>query len=308
MKRIDEFRIFYNHTIYPELMRMELKRKRLLRLIIISSILLVGLLLLEFYLNILAITLIGGLVIAFYISWLIYQTQKFRQTFKPNIVRLILDFLDDSLNYGNFIYSEKKLLPKERFVASRLFGINPHFYKGEDYIQGSIGSISFELCEILVQHLSAVNGRLRSVFKGIFLYSELNHDKTGEVFILPHHQKQFHGHAINTIIDAGGRNIDQMLYDAPFREVFTVYATQFTNVKDFLPDEIQQLISSYYEKHKQDIFISFIDNQLFVFLTEPNDFLEPYLFKSNVKFELIKDFFEDIQLIMTVVEDFDRIY
>ena len=41
MRRIDEFRLFYNHTIQPELVRMERVRKRLLFLLTISAVVLV---------------------------------------------------------------------------------------------------------------------------------------------------------------------------------------------------------------------------------------------------------------------------
>ena len=105
MDRLDEFRIYYNHTIHPELMRMELKRKRLLRLLLLSVVLLSVLIIVELYINVLVITLLGGIPIFLYVSWLFYQVQKFRQTFKPNVVKLLLDFLDDRLNYGDFFYN-----------------------------------------------------------------------------------------------------------------------------------------------------------------------------------------------------------
>ena len=307
MKRQDEFRIFYNHTIHPELMRMELKRKRVLRLMLISSVLLVGLIVIELYLNILAITLIGGVIIAFYISWLVYQAQRFRQTFKPSIVSLLLDFLDDSLNYSDFSYNEKKYFPKSLFVASKMFDGVPYFYKGEDYIKGRIGSVQFELCEVLVQNLSPVNKKVFPVFKGIFLHSHLSSDQKGNVLVIPRHRKQFHGRSIRNFIEAGGSQVE-IIYDALFKNTFVVYASPFTNIRDFLSDDLQKLIANYYANTKRDIFISFVDNQLFLFLDEPDEFLEPYLFRSNVSFKLIDNFFRDIQLVMTIVEDFDRIY
>jgi len=106
MNRLDEFRLFYNHTIHPELLRQEKKRKRLLRLIFLSSILLVGLVFLEFYLKTFVLSLFLLLPIGLYISYLLYRVRKFIADFKPQVVNLILDFFDDGPNYGSKIWNE----------------------------------------------------------------------------------------------------------------------------------------------------------------------------------------------------------
>lgn len=308
MERISDFRIYYNQTIHPELLRMELKRKRVVRLIIISSFLLLGLIVIQLYINILAITLFGIIIIAFYILWLGSKALQFRLAFKPNIVYLLLDFIGDNLNYKNFKYDAKKFLPRSTFLDSKLFATPAIFYRGEDYISGSIGSVDFELCEILVQDVSLVNGKLQSVFKGIFLHSELKEEYEETMWIIPKNKKQFHLRAIESLAVEGGQNVDHLLQDAPYLEKFHTYATQNSDWKKFIPLEKQQMIAEFYRRSQKDIYLSFVENHVYLFLAEPNDFLEPYLLKSNVSFELVRDFFEDLQIVLTIVEDFDRLY
>ena len=99
IKRLEHFRIYYNHTIHPELLRMERLRIRLLRLLFFSTLFMLGVLLFGFYINILALTLMLAIPLGGYISYLIYRMQRFRLTFKPNVVSLILDFIDDGMNF-----------------------------------------------------------------------------------------------------------------------------------------------------------------------------------------------------------------
>ena len=55
--KLEEFRIYYNHTIHPELIRMEKKRGGLLRLFFLSILFLVVMMGLSAFLDILTVTL-----------------------------------------------------------------------------------------------------------------------------------------------------------------------------------------------------------------------------------------------------------
>ncbi len=308
MKRLDEFRIYYNHTIHPELMRMEQRRRNLLWLFFISFVLLVGLIIFELYINILVITLLAIIPISLYLTWLVYQAQQFRQKFKPNVVRLILDFLDDSMNYGELSYDGKRTLTKSQFLSSHVFPTSAPIYKGEDYISGSIGNMVFELSEILVQDFSKVNQKIKTVFKGIFLHSRFTFPLQGNILILPRDQRQYLSRSIRAFTQSGGKNIDDRMYDARYMERFMTYATHNADVNNLLSIEMQQLIVDYCIRSQKQVYISFIGTHINIFLVEKDDFLEPFLFRPNVSFELVEDFFEDIQLVIAMIEDFDRYY
>ncbi|MEM9888472.1 MAG: DUF3137 domain-containing protein [Bacteroidota bacterium] len=418
MRRLEEFRIYYNHTIHPELVRMELGRKRLIRLLFLSLTLIFAVILIELYIDIIIITLIGVIPIFLYISWLLYQIRKFRLTFKPNVVNLLMDFMDDRLNYGELKYDPKKFIPKEHFLNSQIFGRSAEYYLGEDQITGSVGNLEFELCEIRVQDKSKVDGRLKEVFKGLFLHTQLEEEIQGKLLILPRWRLQFLDRSIQQILKEGGKNISDHLIDAPYQDLFNTYAYDPTKQligtppqsfsQYLIPAAFQKKLSDYHknyveskiveqerkeskkqsqkgaaleveeeivkklkveevkvsdlageeialnlskqkqlpirtdeeivkkviiedvvvkrvkakeqseqekerasysaERRKCELYISFVNKDIYIFLTELDDFLEPHLFYSNASFEMIRDFYKDIDLVIQIIEEFDRIH
>ncbi len=304
MQSLDQFRIYYNHTIHPELLRLERKRRQLLLLLLFSFFLLIGIVILEIYLNILIVTLFLMLPIGLYITFLLYRIQKFRIDFKPKIVNLILDFIDDGLNHGRFDYDPKKFIPKKDFLSSRILATDAPYYEGEDYIKGKIGEVDFELCELNVREYSKVRNRLNYVFRGVFLHASFKQHMRGALIILPREFKQYLSRSIKAFTSKGGRSVDEMIMP-DFREIFMVYATKEVDTTKLLSKDMQQAILEYKIKTDKEIYLSFVRNQFYIGVTEPKDILEPFIFTSNVSFDLVREFFEDIQLLISIVEDFD---
>jgi hypothetical protein len=329
MRRLEEFRIFYNHTIHPELMRLSKRRKRLLLLLFLSLLFLTGALVLEAIAGIWFLTLMLMLPIGIYISYLGYRIQRFIGTFKPQVIRLILDFIDDSVNYGDLTYEPKGGLPKELFQQSMLFGTNADVYQAEDYIKGKIGSVSFELCELNVREFSRVRSRLNYVFKGIFLHARIEEAVYGKIAIFPGEFRQYLSRAIRRVVNQGGRSVDHLMKSEHFREHFITYAIPDidektplekrmqsaveakmleASVSNLLSVDMQNILANYREETDKEIYISFIGRDIFLAVTEHKNILEPYIFRSNISFELVREFYEDIAMLFEIVEDFDKIH
>ena len=307
MKRLHDFRLFYNHTIHPELIRMERKRKRLLLLLFGSIIFLIGVTALDIYVDILVVTLLFLVFIVFYISHILYRIRKFIITFKPNIVNLILDFIDDEINYGKMTYEPKKIIPKSTFLSSLIFATAAPIYKGEDFIKGSYREMTFELCELNVREYSKVRNRSNYIFKGVFFQGNFNsraHSKKSNVIILPREFSQYQSRTIKELNRIGCR-IAEGIVSKKFQEIFIVMASKNANVNNILSRDMQNAILNYREKTEKEIYVSFIGSKIFIAVTEPKDLLEPNVFQSNVSFELVREFFEDLQLLLGILEDLD---
>lgn len=306
MKRLEEFRIYYNKTIYPELMRMERRRRRLLRLLLFSLLVLTGVVVFQLYIRILVISLVLMIPVAIYMAFLLFRIREFVRTFKPNVMNLVLDFIDDGPNRGTLSYDSERSLEKERFLSSRLFVTPAPYYEGEDYISGRVGEMNFELCELDVREISPVLNRLNIIFKGVFLYALFPEETEGAIVVWPREQQQFHTRSIREFTWEGGENVDFEIMNPRFREYFLTYATEDTHVAGILTEPMQEALVQYVDQTDKDIFISFFDQEVYIAVTEEKDILEPYIFRSNLSFELVREFFEDVNLLLEIVEEFDK--
>ena len=300
------FQQYYNQTIYPELNRMEQKRVRLYRLLAGSILLGVGVVAFGLWLNVLAISLTLVALLSFYLVWLIYRFRKFKREFKPKVVSLILDFIDDGINYGTLQYFPDRKIPIKEFHNSNIFGANPAVYEGEDYIKGRIGEIPFELCELNVREQSPVRNRLNYVFQGIFLKATINRSFKGTVLVLPRAFRQYLMRSIKDYSLKGGRPMDMAIRNKHFREVFMTFSNFKTRIPEALTEDIQRSVLAYYEATGKEIYLSFKNNTIYLAITDHHDILEPSYFHSNVSFELVREFYNDLELIFHIVMDFDR--
>ncbi|MCB0677802.1 MAG: DUF3137 domain-containing protein [Saprospiraceae bacterium] len=305
MRRLEEFRIYYNHTIHPELVRLERRRRRLLLLVVVSAVLMLAVVVFEIYLQIIAVTLFLMMLIGVYITYLLYLIRQFVITFKPHVVNLILDFIDDGVNYGTLVYKPKQSIAKDKFVASGLFNSPAHVFEGEDYISGKIGELDFEMSELNVREISKVRERLNYVFQGIFLCTRLKESVYGTIYILPRVFRQYLSRSIRYMRKDGNESIDNLIRNKRFRETFLTYASKDAKVRTLLSDAMQHALVDYTELSGKEIYLSFDNHQAYIAITEQKDILEPFVFRSNVSFELVREFFEDIQLLMRIVEDID---
>lgn len=308
MQRLDDFRIYYNHTIHPELQRMEKRRRRLLALLFFSGILAPSLLYLMIYIGIPAITMFLLVPIGFYILYLLYKVQQFRNSFKPNVINLLLDFIDDGPNYGTLKYDPTQSISKNKFKASRLFSSAANEYQGEDHISGRIGELDFELCELNVREFSKVRNRLNYVFKGVFMNAQINHPVKGAIIVFPKKFKQYLSRSMKAATINGIELMEEGSFSEDFEEAFITYASRDAPLAALLSPKMQQSITDFRTRTGEEIYVSFVKNEIYIAVTEPDNILEPYIFQSNLSFELVRKFFQDIHLMISIVEDFDKNY
>jgi len=304
--RLEDFRIYYNHSIYPELLRMERLRKRLLRLMAFTVLLLVGIVILLIQVQLVIVAAAVAIPLVFYIAYLGYRIRQFVLAFKPRIVELIIDFIDDGVNMGELVYQPKRTISRERFLASRLFGTDAPVFSGEDYISGVVGQTPFALSELTVREVSPVRTRLETVFRGVFLHATFPEITRGQLILWPRSEAQYLTRSIKAFTRDGAVNVDHEILNGDFRLTFAAFAMPDTHVIGILPEPMQEAIMQYLRATGKTLFLSFQDRKIYAALAEPKDILEPYIFQSNVSFELIREFFSDIQLLLKIIEDFDR--
>lgn len=306
--RITRFRSFYNTTLQPELRRLERLRVRLVQGIILSLGLVVTTLLLFFVLERSFLIFFLLVPLLFYVGSLYYRIEKFRQTFKPAVMQLVLEFLNESPNFRELTYDPQKAIRRDRFERSGLFRPNPDIYAAEDYFSGMVGEMAFEMGEAYVREISPATNRLLTVFSGLFVHAVFNESNrpSDDVAVWPRRNIRRLKRAVDAYVAGGGRNADVEIHNPGFGDHFVVYAKPGTVVHKVLTEPIQDAMLAYVRQNKQDVFFSIYGRDLFIGLAHDYDMLEPRIWRSNISFALIRQFYTDITLALGVIEDFDR--
>ena len=309
MRAFTDFRVFYNQTIYPELLHLELRRKRLLRLLAISALMMLIALAVQLYIGILIITLVLAIPVGLWISYLLFRVQVFYQEFKPRIIGLILDFIDNDVNIGTLTYKPKGGIPKEKLLESAIFTVADDYHT-EDYIKGQVRETPFELCEMRVKEFSPSRNRLDHVFQGIFMIGDFKRtDMRGGILVLPDNFRKYLSRSERAFHLLGGRRIQSQLIPE-FETFFDTYATPDSRVSDVLSQDMQRVILQFrldFQQHdrEKEIYFSIIGDKFYLALTQDRNLLEPSLWQPNIRFEVIKEFYQDLVLMMEVLRDVD---
>ena len=304
--RIDELRLFYNKTIRPELLRLEAMRLRLIRgiWITVGAVVVAITLFLVFSLGFLVLLL--AIPILFYMGILYRRREQFRQAFKPAIVRLLLEFLNETPNYQRLAYDANKAINQDRFERSGLFRPTPDLYHAEDYIQGMVGEMAFEMGEAYVREISPASNQLQEVFSGLFVHAIFGERTVGHVAVWPRHNIRRLKRTVDAYVSSGGRSADIEVMNPHFRELFAVYAIPGTHVAGVLTPPMQEALVNFSRRQSNDIFFAVRDQDLFIGVAHDYDLLEPDFWSPNVDFGLVRKFYTDIVLMLEVIEIFDQ--
>jgi hypothetical protein len=304
-----DFRLFYNQSIYPELRHLELRRRRLLRLLGLSVVLLAGIFALEIYLRIFVLTMALFIPVGLWIAFLLFRVKVYYDEFKPRIVGLVLDFIDNDINFGELHYETRSSLSKDQFLAGRIF-TGADEYEGEDYIRGQIREMPFEASELRIREFSPSRDRLDQVFNGLFLVGDYRRqDMRGGVLLLPDTQRKYLSRSERAFHLLGGRRVRENLLPE-FEACYDTYATPDVRLGDVVSDDLQLAILRFrlrFQKasRKKEIFLSIIGDKLYVALSQDRNLLEPSLWINTVSFDVAQEFYEDLRLLFDIVLELD---
>jgi len=304
--RLHELRIYYNTHIRPELVRMERLRKRTLLRITASVLGVLAVVVIALIIKLGFLVLILATPFVFYLVALYFRIERFRQQFKPNVISLILDFMNQAPNFQELSYDAKQSIGKDRFDRSELFVGRSVSYAGEDYIKGLVGEMAFELSELYVEELSRGSNRLNLIFGGIFIHALFNEPTVGHVVVWPRDEYRFMRRTIKEFIYRGGMDAEVELHNPRFRELFLVYAKKGTVVHNILTQPMQDALVRFVETTGHELYFSVHNKNVFAGISHDRDLLEPNILRSNLSFELIQEFYTDIMLMLGIIQDFDQ--
>lgn len=306
-----DFRGFYNQVIHPELLTLERRRRRLVRLLSLSALIILLIAAFAIYIKIWVVTMVLMLVTGFMVANLIFRIQLYFLEFKPRIVELILDFIDNDVNYNEMKYNPKGKIEKSRFLESMIF-TRADDYSGEDLITGQVRETPFQMSELRVAEFSDVRNKLDRVFNGVFVVGDyFNLEMKGALLVLPDENLKYLSRSERAFHLKGGRRIHGQALPE-FETWFNTYATPDMRIRDILSEDFQKTILDFRHKYQQmnrnkEIYFSIIGDNIYIAITQDRDLLEPSLWSSNVNFSLIREFHDDIALLLDLILKIDAL-
>ncbi len=305
MQNPTQFNQFYNQTLQPELQRLDRQRIRLIRILLFSLLGVAGLIVVNTLIGIFVLTLLLSIPVVLYFIYLAKKIRAWVVDFKPKVVRLLIDFIDDGLLFGDFRYEAKQGIPVEKFLESGIFMTRPAEYKAEDYIDGRIGDIEFEMCELYVREFSRVRARLDEVFRGLFLRAKFVHPPKGTLLVIPKKQIPQLSETLKNFVALGGSSVDNAIHHPRFTESYAVYASSDTRIFELLTEQMMDFLLKY-QREAGAVSLSFHGKHIYAAIPNNKGILEPRFFQSNVSYSLVKEFYDDIYIALNLIIEFDK--
>jgi hypothetical protein len=307
--RSQEFRLYYNHTIQPELLRLERVRVRLLVNFLFTGLAFLTILVLHARLQILLVTLSLNIPLGLMIVYQLFKARQFIRQFKPRIIGLLLDFIDDGPNFDPLhplSFDAYGRMPKQSLMESGLFDLSDAHLHAEDNIKGKVGEMAFSLAELHISAQSALRNQLKIIFHGVFIHARFNEPTEGQIIAWPRNRLQFHTRAVRAFTFNGAIPVDDEIHCPAFEARFAVFATPDTFVTGILTLPMQEAIAAYLRHHQGDLSIAVHQREVYVAISREKDMLEPSLWRANLSFDQINAYYADIHDLLELVAMLDQ--
>lgn len=306
MKTIEELKTFYEQTLRPDLEDLERRRLGIFRGMGIGLVVLLlgGLVLAAVLFPLIetaAIILPIFLVVFLYAGLCVVLTRSYKKDFKNRVIGRLIGFFDPGLSY---FPTEK--IAKEEFLHSDLFKTKPNRYKGDDLVRGTIGKTRIEFSEVCAQHVQS-NGKtttVHTIFQGLFFIADFNKHFRTRTFVLPDSAEKMFGRFGKTLQSWNLTRPDLIqLEDPEFEKEFVVYGQDQIEARYILSTSLMERIVDFKRKTGQKIFLSFVDDCVYMGVWSNRAMFEPKILSTLLDFERIREYFDDLQLATGIVED-----
>lgn len=313
-----DLRRLYDLTLLPELRTLDRQRMRLcggiVGLWIVTALVTiaafaVGSALEDRGISEIALTSSGAVAgISLFGAWF-FVLQSIRRSadayvdrFKSSVIGNIVRLIDPSLTYV-----PDSCVSRDMYNQSGLFPQDWDAYDGDDFVSGRIGATPVEFSEVHTRYdASGENQRrkYRTVFHGLFFACAFNKVFVGRTYVLPDRLEKTFGQFGAVLQRSRSRYGERVkLQDPTFEERFVVYGTDQTVARYVLSTGLMARLTAFRSKARQDIRVAFVDSIMYVAISFRRNLFEPRVWRSLLDFGEIQTYFENLQLVVGIVED-----
>jgi len=213
----------------------------------------------------------------------------------------MVNFINEGLKYSASCY-----IDESDFIRSHIFNIAHDVYAGDDYVCGIIGETETEFSEVYSAYKVSTRGGTywHSIFKGLFFIADFNKNFSGKTIILPDKAEKLLGR-FGRILQSRNKKRGQLikLEDPEFEKYFVVYGDDQVQARYILSTSLMRHIADFKKNTGRNIYLSFIDSKICVAISYTKNLFEPKLYKTLLDFRPIQEYFETLQLVISIVND-----
>ena len=136
----------------------------------------------------------------------------------------------------------------------------------------------------------------KAVFKGLFFRANFNKKFKGKTVVLPDALSKLQ--PFNTL----QRQLIK-LEDSDFANLFIVYGSDQIEVRYILSTNLMEKLFKFRKKASRKLYAYFVENKIYIAIEYEEDLFEPKLFQSMLNFSPIREYFENLQLMISIVQD-----
>ena len=211
----------------------------------------------------------------------------------------------DSFNNNPFTKNNinRKQDTKSSFTLSSIFAGVALFalqlFKGIPYIFHRIlRGKSIEIQRFQIETLKNKNYNTRA-FKGLFFAAKYKRLSQALIII----RAKLSEAEINSLYN--GKKQFIQLENTEFNSLFTVYSEN-QQANNILSTTLIEKLVRFRKKSHKNIYLSCVDDTMYIAIEYPEGIFEPSLFKSMLKFAPLRKYFEAIQLMLGILEDLKK--
>lgn len=245
---------------------------------------------------IIAAVVLCGLVYAFMIK-------DYKNDFKEKIIKRLVSFIDPGLNY-----SPHACIGQPEFTRSDLFRHRIDRYKGDDRVNGKLGSTQINFSELHAEYETRDKDGHRqyhTIFKGLFFVADFNKNFKGRTYVLPDFAEKTFGKMLGGMFQNMNKGRGELikLEDVEFEKEFAVYGDDQIEARYILTHSLMKRITDFKKKTKKNLYFSFIGSNIYVAIPYTKDLFEPKIFKTLKDFEPIEEYYTDLAHAIGIVEE-----
>lgn len=137
----------------------------------------------------------------------------------------------------------------------------------------------------------------KPVFRGLFFQARFNKNFQSKTIITPH-LANANIHALKV-----SKTKQVKLEDPEFSKLFIVYGDDQVEARYILSTNLMTKLTAFRKKARRNTYISFVDNMIYFAVEYQEDLFEPRLFQKMLSFTPLREFFEAIDLMVSIVRD-----